>query len=60
MDTMHAPMMEGIKHEDPDMAFVLGMLPHHVGAIDMAEIQLKYGTDPEMRELAPDIRGAAP
>lgn len=55
MDTMHAPMMEGIKHEDPDMAFVLGMLPHHVGAIDMAEIQLKYGTDPEMRELARQI-----
>lgn len=37
------------------MAFVLGMLPHHVGAIDMAEIQLKYGTDPEMRELARQI-----
>lgn len=55
MDTMHAPMMEGITHEDPDMAFVLGMLPHHVGAIDMAEIQLKYGDDPEMKELARQI-----
>lgn len=55
MDIMHAPMMEGIKHEDPDMAFVLGMLPHHVGATDMAEIQLKYGSDPQMRNLAERI-----
>lgn len=55
MDIMHAPMMEGIKHEDADMAFVLGMIPHHVGAIDMAEIQLKFGKDPEMRDLARSI-----
>ena len=26
---------------NPDMAFARGMLPHHVGAIDMAEVQLK-------------------
>src|SRR5690606_31438914 len=55
MDIMHTPMMEGIKHEDPDMAFVLGMLPHHVGATDMAEIQLKFGSDPQMRNLAERI-----
>lgn len=55
MDVMHGPMMEGIKHADPDMAFVLGMLPHHIGATDMAEIQLKYGTDPQMRDLAERI-----
>lgn len=55
MDVMHGPMMEGIKHTDPDMAFVLGMLPHHIGATDMAEIQLKYGTDPQMRNLAERI-----
>lgn len=55
MDAMHAPMMKGIAHEDPDMAFALGMLPHHVGATDMAAIQLKYGKDPEMRNLATRI-----
>ena len=55
MDVMHGPMMEGIKHADPDTAFVLGMLPHHIGATDMAEIQLKYGTDPQMRDLAERI-----
>jgi hypothetical protein len=55
MDAMHTPMMEGIKHEDPDMAFVLGMLPHHAGATDMAEIQLQYGKDQQMRDLASRI-----
>ena len=55
MDKMHKPMMQGITHADPDVAFVLGMIPHHQGAIDMAEIQLKYGTDAKNRELAAHI-----
>lgn len=55
MDKMHGPMMEGIKAQDPDVAFVKGMIPHHEGAIDMARIVLKYGKDPEIRKLAEDI-----
>jgi uncharacterized protein (DUF305 family) len=31
------------------------MLPHHIGAVEMAKIQLKYGTDEEMRQLAQNI-----
>ena len=38
---MHGPMMKGAANSDPDAAFVLGMIPHHQGAIDMAEIVLK-------------------
>ena len=45
MDRMHGPMMEGIANADPDTAFVLGMIPHHQGAIDMAETVLKFGKD---------------
>lgn len=55
MDAMHAPMMEGIRAPDPDIAFVRGMLPHHRGAIDMARVQLRYGTDPEIRALSQHI-----
>lgn len=37
---------------DPDLDFALAMVPHHQGAVDMAEVELKYGTDPQMRQLA--------
>lgn len=43
---------------DPDVDFIQGMIPHHQGAIDMAEIVLKYGKDPETRKLAEDIIAA--
>lgn len=52
---MHDEMMAGLEHEDPDVAFVLGMIPHHQGAIDMARIQLAAGSDPENMALARHI-----
>lgn len=55
MGTMHDDMMKGIAHQDPDVAFAAGMIPHHEGAVKMAEIELKYGKDPELRKLAEDI-----
>ena len=58
MQAMHDDMMAGIKASDPDMAFAKGMLPHHQGAIAMAEVQLKYGKDEAMRKLAEDIIAA--
>ena len=33
---MDGPMMQGIQADDPDVAFVQTMIPHHQGAIDMA------------------------
>lgn len=55
MEDMHGEMTLGIADPMPDMAFARGMLPHHVGAVDMAKIELEYGTDEEMRELAQHI-----
>ena len=58
MDAMHGPMMDGVMADDPDVAFVRGMIPHHQGAIDMAKIVQQYGDDPQTREWADQIIAA--
>ena len=40
---------------NPDKDFVMMMIPHHQGAIDMAQLELKYGKDPELKALAESI-----
>ncbi len=53
-DEMHSNM--NIKYTgEPDVDFILGMIPHHQGALEMAKVQLKYGSDPEIRKLASNI-----
>jgi hypothetical protein len=54
---MHADMnvpMTGNLNAD----FVRGMIPHHQGAIDMAELALKHSNDPFIRTLARGIIAA--
>jgi hypothetical protein len=55
MEKMHGDMEAGVKHPDPDQAFVRGMIAHHRAAIEMAEIQLQHGADPQNRHLAEEI-----
>ena len=57
MITMPA-MHEGMMMEDADVAFACGMIAHHQGAIDMAEVLLEHGDDPQMRALAKEIIAA--
>jgi uncharacterized protein (DUF305 family) len=41
-----------------DQDFISHMIPHHQGAIDMAETELKYGSDPKLKQLAARIISA--
>jgi uncharacterized protein (DUF305 family) len=58
MERMHMAMMSIQYSGNPDVDFARGMIPHHRGAIDMAEVELKFGKAPEMRELATEIVAA--
>lgn len=40
---------------NPDVDFVRMMIPHHEGAIAMAEAQLRYGKDESRKQLAREI-----
>jgi uncharacterized protein (DUF305 family) len=51
MDDMMAMKSTG----DPDKDFAMMMVPHHQGAIDMAEVELKYGKDPMLKKMAQEI-----
>jgi uncharacterized protein (DUF305 family) len=55
----HKKMMEDMMSMkstgDPDKDFAMMMVPHHQGAIDMAEVELKYGKDPQLKKMAQEI-----
>jgi uncharacterized protein (DUF305 family) len=57
-DAAMARMMAGIKikpSNNVDRDFVAMMVPHHQGAIDMAEAELSYGHNQPLRGLAQEI-----
>lgn len=56
-DRMHEDMAMAFTG-NPDVDFAQGMIPHHEGAIAMAEIVLEYGEDEEIRQLAEEVIAA--
>jgi len=40
---------------DVDLDFVAMMVPHHQGAIDMAQAELRYGHNEQLRRMAQEI-----
>lgn len=57
MARMHTDMTIPLSG-DADVDFIRGMIPHHQGAIDMAELVLAHGADPEVAALARAIIAA--
>lgn len=57
MQKMHKEMMVPYTN-DVDVDFVKGMIPHHQGAIDQAEVLLKYSKNLRLRRLAGGIIAA--
>jgi hypothetical protein len=51
---MHAGMNTGFVN-DADRDFLAGMIPHHQGAIDMAQVALTHGKDARVKKMAQDI-----
>ena len=51
MQDMHGPGYAG----DADIDFLVMMIPHHAGAVDMARLVLQHGRDPATRQLAEEI-----
>jgi hypothetical protein len=55
MERMHAEMHRGPWSGDIDRDFLVMMIPHHQGAVDMAELLLRYGRDPLVRMIAEKV-----
>lgn len=55
MSVMDQAMMAAPMTGNPDHDFSSMMIPHHRGAVAMARVELRYGTDPVLRRLAQEI-----
>lgn len=55
MISMNTGMSSVSMTGNSDVDFALMMIPHHQGAVEMAKVELKYGTDSRLQRLAQEI-----
>jgi uncharacterized protein (DUF305 family) len=55
MERMHVEMQKVHYSGNADADFASLMVPHHQGAVQMAEVELQFGSDPRLRRLAQEI-----
>lgn len=58
MMKMMMKMQEAPMTMDPDVDFANMMIPHHMGSVEMAQIELKYGHEAKARQLAQEAKEA--
>lgn len=55
MKDMDANMQQGMMKKGADVSFICGMIAHHMGAINMSQVELKYGKDECAKKMAQSI-----
>ena len=55
MEPMHSDMMRGMTAADFQTAFVCSMIPHHQGAVEMAQVAQQHSNDPWVKMFAQEI-----
>lgn len=55
IDTLSQTMSAAFTDDSADISFAQVMLPHYLAAVNLANIELKYGRDDEMQQVARDF-----
>lgn len=55
MENMHTATADTTHADSANVAYIKAMIPHHQAALGMAYIQLKYGQDASLKDLAQNI-----
>lgn len=58
MEPMHSDMMRGMTAAEFETAFVCSMIPHHQGAVEMAQVAQQFSTEPWIQMFAQEIISA--